>query len=354
MAGQRHSMRQSCMSVVVRMRSAAAVCCVVVTGSVSLAADGPQLQKRVLFVGNSYTAQTLASVQAFADADITVSLYANLAAVGGTDLAFHYANRFNPVYFGGAASLLDMLRSAPWDIVVLQDLSIRPTRIGNPVGFMTDCANLRAFIQQEAPTAEVWFFETWARRSDSPLYPGSFPSPVEMQSDLRNNYSQAAIDTGGRMIPVGDAWERTYTLRPFDPNAAPVFYFSLHIGDSSHPSERGRYLTGAVMYEAIFNRSSMGSVYFGDLGCADANFLRRMATETTGAPPTDSQFPPVCCPGDANGDGIIGFPDLNIVLGTFGATGFGLDGDLNGDNVVGFPDLNIVLSAFGNSCVIAP
>ncbi len=56
------------------------------------------------------------------------------------------------------------------------------------------------------------------------------------------------------------------------------------------------------------------------------------------------------CPGDANGDLVVNFADLNIVLGQFGQTGFGLQGDLNGDNVVNFTDLNLVLSNFGISC----
>jgi len=53
-------------------------------------------------------------------------------------------------------------------------------------------------------------------------------------------------------------------------------------------------------------------------------------------------------PGDANGDGVVDFADLSIVLGEFGQTGEGLKGDLNGDGVVDFADLSIVLGAFGS------
>ncbi len=56
------------------------------------------------------------------------------------------------------------------------------------------------------------------------------------------------------------------------------------------------------------------------------------------------------CPGDANGDRIVNFADLNIVLGEFGLTGAGLAGDVNGDGVVNFADLNLVLSNFGTAC----
>jgi hypothetical protein len=54
------------------------------------------------------------------------------------------------------------------------------------------------------------------------------------------------------------------------------------------------------------------------------------------------------CPGDANGDGIISFADLNLVLTNFG---FETDqGDLNGDGLVNFADLNLVLTNFGVGC----
>lgn len=56
------------------------------------------------------------------------------------------------------------------------------------------------------------------------------------------------------------------------------------------------------------------------------------------------------CPGDANGDDIVNFADLNTVLSSFGAAGQGIPGDLNNDGLVNFSDLNLVLSAFGTSC----
>jgi hypothetical protein len=59
---------------------------------------------------------------------------------------------------------------------------------------------------------------------------------------------------------------------------------------------------------------------------------------------------PFPCAGDANGDNLVNFTDLNTVLSAFGATGAGATGDMNGDGVVNFADLNAVLSAFGTEC----
>ncbi|MGP1309585.1 MAG: dockerin type I domain-containing protein, partial [Phycisphaerales bacterium] len=51
--------------------------------------------------------------------------------------------------------------------------------------------------------------------------------------------------------------------------------------------------------------------------------------------------------GDANGDGVVNFGDLNAVLSTFGGVGAAQAGDVNADGRVDFADLNEVLSHFG-------
>lgn len=58
------------------------------------------------------------------------------------------------------------------------------------------------------------------------------------------------------------------------------------------------------------------------------------------------------CAGDATGDCVSDFGDLNLVLSNFGRTvePVGITGDLNGDGLVDFADLNLVLSNFGNGC----
>ncbi len=50
--------------------------------------------------------------------------------------------------------------------------------------------------------------------------------------------------------------------------------------------------------------------------------------------------------GDVNGDGLVNFADLNILLSSFNMSGFCLQGDVDGDGVVGFADLNRLLSNF--------
>ncbi|MCA9310071.1 MAG: SBBP repeat-containing protein, partial [Phycisphaerales bacterium] len=57
------------------------------------------------------------------------------------------------------------------------------------------------------------------------------------------------------------------------------------------------------------------------------------------------------CPGDADGDRMVDFDDLNEVLGNWGMTGMaGIPGDVTGNGVVDFDDLNEVLSNWGIAC----
>ncbi len=57
------------------------------------------------------------------------------------------------------------------------------------------------------------------------------------------------------------------------------------------------------------------------------------------------------CPGDANGDNMVNFDDLNIVLEFWSqSVAPGTNGDVTGDGVVDFGDLNVVLEEWGGSC----
>lgn len=54
------------------------------------------------------------------------------------------------------------------------------------------------------------------------------------------------------------------------------------------------------------------------------------------------------CPGDATGDGMVNFDDLNVVLTNWGTAG--PDGDLDDSGTVDFDDLNAVLTAWDSAC----
>ncbi len=58
------------------------------------------------------------------------------------------------------------------------------------------------------------------------------------------------------------------------------------------------------------------------------------------------------CHGDANGDAMVDFDDLNEVLNNWGTSGApGIPGDVTNDGTVDFNDLNLVLGRWGSVCV---
>ncbi len=59
---------------------------------------------------------------------------------------------------------------------------------------------------------------------------------------------------------------------------------------------------------------------------------------------------PPACAGDANGDNLVNFADLNHILSNFGQSGVALPGDVNADQTVNFADLNLALSNFALPC----
>ena len=59
---------------------------------------------------------------------------------------------------------------------------------------------------------------------------------------------------------------------------------------------------------------------------------------------------PCSCPGDIDGDGIIGVSDTLDLLANFGCVGAGCTGDVDDDGIVGVSDILELLSAFGDTC----
>ena len=61
--------------------------------------------------------------------------------------------------------------------------------------------------------------------------------------------------------------------------------------------------------------------------------------------------PPPPCPGDANGDLLVNFDDLNLILENWNMTvPTGTLGDVNDSGTVDFDDLNILLENWDTDC----
>jgi hypothetical protein len=253
-------------------RSLLALILTVAPSAVAFADDPLNL----LFVGNSFTAggpiahlvRDLATDAGWATPNV------QYVAPGGQSLGFHLTN----------PATLNAIDAGSWDFVVLQEFSTGPTdSAGDPAAFKSNATALYDRVKLGSPDAQVVLFETWARESAHSFYPGTFADPADMQSQLRTHYndaadnfipanSSAAVKTDVSVAPVGDAWENYL-------NSGGAI--RLHDTDDYHAGPNGQYLSSAVLYSTIYERSVAGRS--GLLASpADAAVLQTFADATTG------------------------------------------------------------------------
>jgi hypothetical protein len=213
--------------------------CLFVVGlafAAALQARQDAADKRVLFIGNSYTYfnDLPAIFSTLAEAGHQGKVDTLMIAPGGKQLRDHWEK----------GEALKALQQGKWDYVVLQDQSLLGTSYyveGHP-RVVTD--------QFFKPYAEKWaaairnagavpvFYLTWARK-DSP----------EDQAELNYAYFHAAQESKSLVAPAGIAWDLVRKRQP----SIELFY-----KDGSHPSPAGSYLTACAFYASVFDKNPAG------------------------------------------------------------------------------------------------
>lgn len=182
---------------------------------------------RVLYVGNSYTQVNqlpqLVGALATASGD-GASYVCDTHLVDGATLEQHYND----------GQALAMIRGGDYDLVVLQEQSMRPLLAPD---LMTRYARLFADEIKNQGGIPV-FFLTWARQAN----PAS-------QGGITNAYLYTARQTNGEVAPVGMAWQASLAANP---------QWTLHQADGGHPNATGSYLAACVFYGHIFAKSPVG------------------------------------------------------------------------------------------------
>jgi len=132
-----------------------------------------------------------------------------------------------------------VLREGKWDYVVLQEHSQLGTvlvdgvqQLNEPEGFW-DTIRMYEFEIRRIRAKTVLFL-TWARKRD--------PS---QQASLNYAYMTIAQELGLIVAPVGMAWAKVRDLEPDMP---------LHLGDGTHPSAIGSYLSACVLADTLLGR----------------------------------------------------------------------------------------------------
>ncbi len=257
----------------------------------------PSRAENVLFVGNSYTIGSrqdpiaeVGGVPKYVEA-IAASkgktLTTATVATRSKDLGYHLQQPATD----------EALKAGSWDWIVLQELSTKPTRVGNPDGFFDDAMQFYQRARASSPNAKVLLYQTWARpasssyiNEDGKSRAKKFENPEEMLSEVVDNYTEAAVrleaaDPGQQvaLARVGEAFAQSLAKYP---------HLSLYAKDSHHASPEGYYLASLVIYSMLFNDSPVGAAHELPGLAIDAETARSLqeiaAAVTTGGATTNS------------------------------------------------------------------
>ena len=231
-------------------------------------AEEPPL--KVLFIGNSYTrVNDLPSmITGLAEAAGGRRIEADSHLPGGRTFEKHLAER----------KALAKIRQKKWDVVVLQEQSLRPV-IDRDLMFQY----ARTFHDEiKKQGARTVFYLTWARKNVPEMQDGADPATSPeyaramyalMRSDTKRSddsldfqawckQNRAGLTAGlngallrsrartcAEVAPVGKAWK---TALAADKNLV------LHRSDKSHPNPTGTYLAACVFYATLLGKSPVG------------------------------------------------------------------------------------------------
>lgn len=185
----------------------------------------------VFFIGNSYSFGVPVRFKKLAEANGR-KVRVGHSTYGGWTLAKHAAH----------APTLEKLRKGKWDVVVIQEQSLVPSRKERTRRKAMDPALGFLVTEARAAGAVPLLYQTWGRRDGDPDRSGD--DFIEMNSRIRNGYRAASQYAGGvAIVPAGDAWEKEFMAGRGR---------ELFVDDGSHPSTFGNEVTAREFYRVIF------------------------------------------------------------------------------------------------------
>ena len=217
--------------------------------------------KKVLFIGNSYTA-----------ANNLPQMIVDLALSTGDamDYQAHTPGGARFLQHAVDPTVFDMIRSENWDYVVLQAQSQEPSW---PISQVSTevfpyakilCDSIRAINPCSIPL----FYMTWGRKNGDQMNCASWP-PVctyeGMDSLLNLRYRMMANDNNAYVSPVGEVWKY---IRKYYPT------LELYEPDESHPSAAGSYVAACAFYTLIFEKDPIQIFNNLNLSLTDAMAIR--------------------------------------------------------------------------------
>ena len=223
-------------------------------------------QKKVLFLGNSYTffndmPQLFYHIAFSAGDNLIVDSYSS----GGARFSTHLNN----------TTSLEYINADQWDYVVLQGQSMEAAQPITEVETETFpyaqalCDSIRANNTCSQPV----FFMTWGYQNGNPYDCPDWPpvctyegmdSLVQLRYRLLGEMNEAFVS------PVGAVWRYVRENHPS---------INLYNADQSHPSPAGSYLAACTFYSIILQKSPDNIQYSYSLSIGDALNIRNAVRE---------------------------------------------------------------------------
>ncbi len=215
---------------------------------------------KILAIGNSFSQDATRYLHDIGLADGAHIKVVNLY-IGGCSLETHWDNvrnnaslysyELNGQETGKMISIKDALISDDWDYVTMQqvsNLSIDYNTYQPYLSYLSD------FVRSYAPDAcqvihQTWAYEEGYERLTVEL---GYSSQLQMFEDLKAAYEMAAKDLGGlKIIPGGESFQIAMKN-----GVTNLFRDGFHASLGC-----GRYILGAVWYQALIGRSIMPNTF---------------------------------------------------------------------------------------------
>jgi hypothetical protein len=220
--------------------------------------------KKVLFIGNSYTAvNDLPALLSNVAQSAGDSIIYESNCIGGYTLQLHSTN----------ATTLQKIAQGDFDFVVLQEQSQLPSFPTSQVqsSVYPYAKTLDSLINLANSCTETVFYMTWGRKNGDASNCPNWP-PVctyaGMDSLLRLRYEDMASTNNAVVSPVGAVWRYIRNNHPG---------IELYSADESHPSLAGSYAAACTFYSILFRKDPTAITFASTLDSTDASTIRNAA-----------------------------------------------------------------------------
>lgn len=220
--------------------------------------------KKVLFIGNSYTSVNNLPLMFY---NLSLSTQDTIVYSSNTPGGHTFNNHTQN------STTISKIMEGNWDYIVLQEHSQLPSFPDSQVE--SECLPfahiLDSLINEYNPCAETVFYMTWGRKNGDASNCASWP-PVctyeGMDSLLRLRYTQMAVDNNAIISPVSVVWKYLRTNNPA---------IELYSSDESHPSVAGTYAAACSFYASILRKDPSLAPYYGGLDQSTAQIIQNAA-----------------------------------------------------------------------------